>query len=71
MIKINNLPNRDLKKFIVCTRDTKEKSLWYYDDTNDFHIASNQIDEARNNEFPRVIIDREDIENGEVNSNRV
>ena len=69
MIKINNLPKGELKKYVVCTRDPEEKSLWYFDDTDKIYLAEKQLNEA--GAFPRVIIDREDIENGEVNSNRV
>ena len=69
MIKIENLPNSELGKYVVCTRDPEERKLWYFDDTDKIYLAEKQLNEAGS--FPRVIINREDIENGEVNSNRV
>ena len=69
MIPINGLPNRELRKYVVCTSDNRQ--LYYFDDTDKLLVAERQLNDARECRFPRVIIDREDIENGEVNSNRV
>ena len=54
---------------MVCTSDNRQ--LYYFDDTDKLLVAERQLNDARECSFPRVIIDREDIENGEINSNRV